>query len=284
VIVEISNWLGSAAKRRALVLLLSLVILGALLPATPAESAPLPNRMSAIGDSMTRATNVCCWYGDHPGSCWSTGGTGWDGVRSHYERIRAVNPLISGNNHNVARSGARMAEAPAQAARAVEQHADYVTILMGANDACTSSVSTMTSVEDFRAQFASAMQTLQSGVPEARIFVSSIPNVYRLWEIYKDSAVARYVWRTARICQSMLSSSNTEQDRQAVLARVQAFNDVLATVCGQYERCRFDDNAVFGYQFERSHVSKLDFFHPSLSGQQVLASITWSRSWWPASS
>jgi hypothetical protein len=82
----------------------------------------------------------------------------------------------------------------------------------------------------------------------------------------------------------MLSSSNTEQDRQAVLARVQAFNDVLATVCGQYERCRFDDNAVFGYQFERSHVSKLDFFHPSLSGQQVLASITWSRSWWPASS
>jgi lysophospholipase L1-like esterase len=279
--VEASDWL--IAKWRALVAVLCLVILGSLLPATPAEAVPLPNRMSAIGDSITRATNVCCWYGDHPGSSWSTGGTTLDGVRSHYERIRAINPLIRGNNHNVARAGARMAEAPAQAARAVEQRAEYVTVLMGANDACTSSPSTMTSVEDFRAQFASAMQTLQSGLPEARIFVSSIPNVYRLWEIYKDSSVARFVWRTAKICQSMLSSSNTEQDRQTVLARVQAFNGVLATVCGQYEHCRFDDNAVFAYQFERSHVSKLDFFHPSLSGQQVLASITWSESWWSAS-
>jgi lysophospholipase L1-like esterase len=156
-----------------------------------------------------------------------------------------------------------------------------VTIIMGANDACTSSPSTMTSVEDFEAQFASAIQTLRSQLPEARIFVASIPNVYRLWEVYRDSAVARYVWRTATICQSMLSESNTEQDRQAVLARLRLFNDVLATVCGDYSRCRFDDYEVFNYRFERKHVSRLDFFHPSLEGQQVLAAITWSKSWWP---
>jgi lysophospholipase L1-like esterase len=125
-----------------------------------------------------------------------------------------------------------MAQAASQAAGAVEHQADYVTILMGANDACTSSTETMTPVEDFRAQFAAAIEILRSELPEARVFVGSIPNIYRLWQIYKDSSVARFVWRTARICQSTLASSNTEVDRQAVLARVRHFNDALARSVG----------------------------------------------------
>jgi hypothetical protein len=27
-------------------------------------------------------------------------------------------------------------------------------------------------------------------------------------------------------------------------------------------------------------VSKLDYFHPSLSGQAALASLSWQHSWW----
>jgi lysophospholipase L1-like esterase len=269
-------------KPEAFVPMVLLVVLGLLLPASPAEAAQLPDRMTAIGDSISQATDVCCWYGDHPGSSWSTGGRFWDGVRSHYERLLEINPDINRNNHNASRAGARMAEAPAQAAGAVQHQADYVTILMGANDACTSSSSTMTPVEDFQAQFNATIQTLQSELPEARIFVASIPNVYHLWQIYKDSSIARFVWKTARICQSMLAASNTEEDRQAVLTRIREFNDVLAAACGLYPRCRFDDYAVFNYPFERKHVSKLDFFHPSLSGQSVLASITWAKSWWSA--
>src|SRR5918996_861899 len=269
-------------RPESIALLVVLVVLGLLLPTNPSEAKPLPDRMSVIGDSISQATNTCCWYGNHPGSSWSTGGRSWDGVRSHYERIRGVNPQIRGNNHNASRAGARMVHAAAQAAGAVEQGAEYVTILMGANDACTSSPSTMTSVEDFRAQLDAAMQTLQTGVPHAHVFISSIPNVYHLWEIYRGSSIARFVWKSARICQSMLAATNTEEDRQAVLERVRQFNDVLAEVCGLHSRCRFDNYEVFNYRFERKHVSKLDFFHPSLSGQQVLASITWAQSWWPA--
>jgi hypothetical protein len=124
---------------------------------------------------------------------------------------------------------------------------------------------------------------LASGLPAgSHVFVSSIPNVYRLWQLFHTNPAARFIWSAAQICQSMLSPSNTEQDRQAVLAREQAFNQVLAEVCNQYAFCRFDDYAVFNYQFTASQVSKLDYFHPSLSGQAVLASITWQRSWWPA--
>jgi lysophospholipase L1-like esterase len=263
---------------------LLLGFVAAVLTAAPAASAApsLPDSIAGIGDSITRAADVCCWYGDHPAQSWSTGGGAFDGIRSHYERIRALNPNIAGHNFNDARSGARMSHAQAQAQTAVTQQARYVTVLMGANDVCTSSPSTMTSVSDFQAQFAATMNVLAAELPPgSHVFVSSIPNVYRLWQLFRDNLVSQLVWSVAQICQSMLSPTNTEQDRQFVLAREQAFNQVLEDVCSQYAICRFDDYAAFNYQFSASQVSKLDYFHPSLAGQAALASLTWQRSWWP---
>lgn len=271
----------SAMRIRALILGLALALL--VQPGAAVAAPPPPTSMAAIGDSITRATDVCCWYGDHPPQSWSTGAGLFDGIQSHYERLRAMNPAISGRNFNDARAGARMRDAEGQAQVAVLQGAGYVTILMGANDVCTRSIGTMTSVEDFRAQFTAAMNVLAAGLPPgSHIFVSSIPNVYRLWALFRSDPAAQFVWSVAQICQSMLSPANSEQDRQTVLAREQAFNQVLAEVCAQYVMCRFDDLAVFNYPFSRAHVSRLDYFHPNLSGQAVLASVTWARSWWAA--
>ena len=65
------------------------------------------------------------------------------------------------------------------------QQAGYVTILMGANDVCTSSATSMTSVDDFRAQFSATMAVLASGLPAgAHVFVSSIPNIHMLWQLF----------------------------------------------------------------------------------------------------
>jgi lysophospholipase L1-like esterase len=251
--------------------------------AASAESGTpkLPNSIAAIGDSMTQAADVCCWYGDHPANSWSTGNAGWDGISSHYERIRAVNPSISGRNYNDSVSGARMSDATTQAARAVAQAADYVTILMGANDLCASSLESMTSVEAFRSQFQQTLATLDSGLPRrSHIFVSSIPDVYQLWDIYHTSSTAQLVWDVADICQSLLSPNRTDEQRNQVRERNVAFNTVLQEECGKYSRCKFDGNAVFGYQFSRGDVSTLDYFHPSLSGQGRLAGLTWTQSWW----
>jgi lysophospholipase L1-like esterase len=261
------------------------IIAAAVLAFAPTAGAapPLPNSIAGIGDSITRAFDVCCWYGDHPAQSWSTGGGLFDGISSHYERILGSNAGIFGHNYNDARTGARMRDAQGQAQTAVSQGAQYVTILMGANDACTSSPGTMTSVADFRTQFAATMSTLSAGLPAgSHVFVASVPNIYRLWQLFRGDATAQLVWWGAQICQSMLSLSNTEADRQAVLARVEAFNGVLADVCGQYAFCRFDGDAVFNYSFSAGQVSKLDYFHPSLSGQAALASITWQHSWWGA--
>ncbi len=61
-----------------------------------------------------------------------------------------------------------MAELDGQAATTVSQGAEYVTILMGANDACASSEAAMTPVAEFRAQFERAMTRLSTGCPPPR--------------------------------------------------------------------------------------------------------------------
>ncbi len=66
-----------------------------------------------------------------------------------------------------------------------------------------------------------------------------------------------------------------------MLSQVEADNAVLGQVCGQYANCRWDGGATFDYQFSPSDVSTLDYFHPSQSGQAVLAGLTWASSWWP---
>jgi lysophospholipase L1-like esterase len=267
-------------------MLVSLFVAVSLVVPTTAANAegnppPPPKSMAAIGDSITTAYDACCWYGNHPANSWSTGGASWDAVRSHYERLQTLNPDIAGRNYNNAVAGARMSAGPTQAQKAVVQRAQYVTILLGANDVCTSSPMTMTSVESFRMQFDSTLAVLDQGLPRrARIFVSSIPDVYQLWDIYHTDSTAQWVWDTANICQSMLAPERTEAERLLVRERNIAYNDVLEQECAKYPSCRYDGDATFNFSFERSDVSRLDYFHPSLSGQADLAAVTWARSWW----
>lgn len=265
--------------------LLTLLVLVAGGPAAPAQAAapPLPNRIASLGDSITRGFNACGWYVDCPSRSWSTGSS--TSVNSHYLRVLASNPAIYGHNSNDARSGATMGSLATQAATAVTQAPGYVTILMGANDACTSSESTMTPVATYESEFRQAMQTLSAGLPHTLVFVASVPNVKRLWYIGKDSWAARTAWSTYDICQSLLarplSTLQADVDRRArVRQRVIDYNTALATVCAEYATCRFDQNAVFDYKFTLSQVSTWDYFHPNTSGQAALASVTWKQSFW----
>ena len=238
--------------------------------------------MAAIGDSISVAFDDCCSYGPHPQDSWSTGG-GYptNGVYSHYQQILAINPSISGHAYNDAVSGAKVADTESQAHAAVAQQAQYVTILVGANDVCTGSISSMTSTLNFQSAFQSTMSTLESGLPPgAHIFVSSIPNIYGLWSTLHGNPTAQTVWSLG-ICQSMLSASNTEAQRQQVLTQEEADNAVLSQVCGQYANCKWDRYATFDANFTPNDVSTIDYFHPSQTGQGTLAALTWNASWWP---
>ncbi|MGY0233111.1 SGNH/GDSL hydrolase family protein [Longispora urticae] len=252
--------------------------------ATPALAVaappPPPSSMASLGDSITRGFNACGWYSDCTEKSWATGTDGT--VNSQYLRIRAVNPAINGKNYNDAVSGAASADLPGQAATAVSQGAGYVTILMGANDACASTEAGMTSVATYRANLDAALAKIKSGLPTSYVYAVSVPDIKRLWQVGKDNGTARFFWSVGGICQSMLANptSTAAADvarRDRVRQRVVDYNAQLAQACTAYgSLCKFDGNAVFNYPFQISQVSGWDYFHPNAEGQRVLAQVTYA--------
>jgi len=243
-----------------------------------------PRSIASTGDSITRAYNTGWFpYTDNPGASWSTGSD--SRVGSHYSRLLALQPLMSGHAYNDAKSGAKMTDLAGQMTTVASQHVDYVTVLMGGNDVCTSSESTMTSVTNFLTQFTSAMDSITTSSPSTFVYVASIPNVYQLWSVLHTSSSARSVWALFSVCQSMLknpsSTAQADVDRRArVLQRDIDFNTQLQQVCAVYVQCRFDNDAVFNTAFVASDITTRDYFHPSISGQAKLASVTWSAGYW----
>jgi lysophospholipase L1-like esterase len=246
-------------------------------PAGPAQAAvDRPARMASLGDSITRGFNACGWFFDCTSRSWSTGSD--SAVNSHYRRLAAVRSLTA---YNDGKTGAKANALAGQASSAVSQGAKYATVLIGANDACTSSASTMTSVDAFRTSIRSGLQTLANG-GVSTVFIASVPNIYQLWQVGRGSSSARFAWSSYGICQSMLKNPTSTQqadvDRRAqVRQRVVDYNTVLAQECAVITGCVFDGNAVFGYQFSLSQISTWDYFHPNTSGQAALASVTWSK-------
>ncbi len=239
-----------------------------------------PSSIASTGDSITRAFNTCSFpFVDCPQNSWSTGTSST--VNSHYRRILAANPAISGRNYNDAKTGARMNGLLAQVQAAVSQRAEYVTVLMGANDVCTSSESTMTPVDTLRSQLRSALATLSAGLPNSRVYVVSIPDVYHLWEILHTNWSAVLTWTFGGICQSLLAnpmSTSSADNARRLRVRQRSIDDnaAIAGVCAEFIHCRFDGGAAFALQFTRSDVSTRDYFHPSVSGQTKAASVTWA--------
>src|SRR5512138_1904146 len=170
--------------------LIIIVLMLVLSSVQPASAATYPNSITALGDSITTAYDSTV-LGNNFVNSWSTGTNPL--VNSMYLRIFALNLNIQGHATNLAVSGTKMVDLKGQASQ-VGRRVEYVTILMGANDVCTSSVATMTAVSTFRSQFSAAMQALNKRAPKAKVYVLSIPDIYNLWYILKDNGSARSTW------------------------------------------------------------------------------------------
>nr|WP_237535884.1 SGNH/GDSL hydrolase family protein [Streptomyces sp. SID3343] len=241
--------------------------------ATSSAAPSRPRSMAALGDSITRGFDTCSPLQDCPDKSWATGTS--SEVNSHATRLG----LPANAAFNNAKTGARMVDLPAQARTAVGERVDYVTILMGANDACRPSEREMTSPATFESQFREALGVLRTGLPNARVLVVSLPDVGRMWETGEDEFFARAVWSTADICQSMLEDPQSTKPadldrRQRVRDRVVAYNAKLREVCATWQHCRYDGGAVNAQRFGKNDLSHWDWFHPSVAGQRALADVT----------
>lgn len=280
----------SVRARRALATLTAgaVIVSATLFSTSAAHAAPLPpdnvRVMAALGDSITQASMTCGSLVNCPANSWATGTS--TTVNSHLLRLRATAAPDNLVGYNDAVAGSLSSALNAQAQKAVTQRAQYVTIEIGANDACTRTVGAMTPTATFRTNVQAALATLAASPDAPQIFVASIPSLQRLYDINKSSFSARFTWSVLGICQSMLANPTSTsavdvQRRAAVQQRVNEYNQALAESCGAYPgTCRYDGGAVATYAFVRSDISTRDYFHPSVSGQATLASITWAKTQW----
>ncbi|MGY0062148.1 SGNH/GDSL hydrolase family protein [Streptomyces sp. LZ34] len=235
-----------------------------------------PDSIASLGDSITRGFDACSVLSDCPEVSWSTGTE----VNSLARRLLPAASRSSTRSWNYAKTGAVVADLSGQVQSAVTRKPQLVTILIGANDACRTSVDDMTSTADFRTDFSAAFKTLRDDLPKTQVYVASVPDLKRLWSEGRKNVLGRQIWKLG-ICPSMLKDSDAtdpaaEDRRRRVEDRVDEYNAALKSVCAQDTLCRYDD-AVHNYQFSTDELSKWDWFHPSKEGQQQLAEMAYRR-------
>ncbi|MEU1971213.1 SGNH/GDSL hydrolase family protein [Microbacterium sp. NPDC019599] len=249
-----------------------------------ANAAPAPPAvMAGLGDSMTQAIMTCSSLTTCASNSWSTGTS--TTVVSHASRLRAAYPGQPLTVHTNAATSANSSGLLAQAQKAVTQNAGYVTIEIGANDACTRTVSAMTSTGTFETNIRTSLQTLTANGAQRQIFIASVPNLMLMYEVNKGSASARLTWALLGLCQSLLASPTSTRSadvarRAAVQQRVIDYNAILQRVCAEFATCRYDQGALYSFAFTKAHISTRDYFHPSVTGQAAIAAVTWPKTQW----
>lgn len=238
-----------------------------------------PASMIALGDSITAGLGSCLAYVACTRNSWSTGTN--SAIQSHYQRILEKNGKIEGNAGNVAEPGAEADALEGQARLAIDRKPQYVTVLIGANDACARRVQDMTSAATFRKEIDQGLARLKKGLPKARVLVVSIPDLYRLWQVGRESDKAVEVWSRGGVCPSMLAAPTStaradQQRRERVRDRIDAYNTQLRQACKAYgSRCRWDGGAAHRVRFDLEMVNQFDYFHPNAEGQKKLADVVW---------
>ncbi len=235
-------------------------------------SAPDPAKrtvvLAALGDSITTAAGTCGIYFRCLDHSWATGTQ----VYSVFQRLRAARPDVNVQPVNLAEPGAGVGYLYTEVLAAVAAKADYVTILIGANDACQWP---MISAREFREYLDGALDALREGRPRARVEILSIPDVAQLWKIAHGHPLALLIWQLRECPSLMVNATSTKAGdvhrRRSFAKRITAYNRELKKACKNYgRRCHWDGGRTHRVKFTLEMVG-VDYFHPSIRGQQELA-------------
>ncbi len=193
------------------------------------------------------------------------------------------------------------------AAATTENSAGMITVYLGNNDACADTISEMTSAADFEANYRAGLDIL-AGAEEtgnARIHISAIPSLYWLWESLRNDTQCHIVWQFVP-CHNLLDNPVNDcgtgdsyldpdtihtDDGPNCVRRKQfhamirdVYNPILHDVLQEYvddQRLPFGYfSNVFGFRFQAEDINKGDCFHPSITGQALLADREWRASPW----
>jgi lysophospholipase L1-like esterase len=261
-----------------------------------ASSAPaaitLPERLGAVGDSLTAGFGAGGAAADSLRYSFSTGGDlraerlGY----SHLTRLQSMSSSIFGVN--VAKSGAKLASLvepttdsggnPIPSDNQVvllPNDVDYVTVTVGSSDVCQGASPTGTG--SFKRNAAELLSQLRSRLGRANVLILAMPNWHGIWNEFKGNANVSARWAASGVCTRLFGAGATNASRDEVDNFTRAYNEILANACSVANtnrfRCTFAFR-VFTMNWKEADLSTWDGFHPSAKGQAKMSRAAWSSS------
>jgi len=236
--------------------------------------------VTAIGDSITRAYNTDGFFKDAPWVSWSTGERIIGGFESHLQKIAKRFPDRTMVTHNFAVTGARVADLKDQITKSGKDRPDYVTLMIGANDVCSWSEDHHAALDNFKSTLKGHLESITRSSPDVRIMMVPIPDMYRLYTLFRNRGSCLQVWDFTGICKNLLHSSRTGAQRASFRQRWVDANTALEEVAGDFPQHVIFPKEVKDYEYKATDVSSNDCFHPSIQGQNILSDLTWANGWY----
>lgn len=256
-------------------------------PVRPAVRLPDPRSYSALGDSITTGYDSDGSFdlsteGPQPWFAYALGNYSGNGAYpptlSIYQRLLRLYPNTSTEKltaHLEAVPGDRASDIIWQSVRAVQNQSGFVTILIGGNDVCDGSGTTYTPtpVWNFSASINHSLQILTNGLGRGVVIgLGDVVNVTHLWTLFGGNEQAQLVWENT--CPALLTTSG----RALMQYMIPQYNHIEQLTVQRYDAMGYDVSLfdIENYSFSVDDVNHLDFFHPSPSGHNNLASQWWS--------
>lgn len=240
-------------------------------------AAPEVSTLGILGDSISLGVNACESQGQCAKVSWSGGDEPTVGsIATRLAAASGTAPSVV----NAAKDGGDVEDALGLVDEVLAADPQLVTVLLGGNDACAPSLDEMTPAADFEAQLSRLFARLSAEAPDAAILALSVPDLHQLWEIGRGDARAVQTWNSSPSCTNLLGSADDDSAeatarRDVVAARVLEYNAAIERVCAATDGCISDGGAVYDYAFTAEEISAIDYFHPSIAGQRVIAGIAW---------
>ena len=240
--------------------------------ATPAY----PNSIAVIGHSFATGEGVSGPRAFRIRNSWITGDL--PAVKSLYSRILARNPAIRGNKFNLALGGADVASMLLQARKAVtiKPAPELVVVVSMDNDITCDT----TSHRPFQVAFARVLEVLATGLPEARIFVTSqfgsVPTYIKALTLKQRVNQRTRISPASGPCAFLDARGAPIPKGVAYLeAVIHRYEAAVATACKSVATCR-DDGGAFGRIVERPEYISWDVIHLAAPGQAKSAAVAWA--------
>ncbi|QHC63088.1 hypothetical protein GSU69_10610 [Rathayibacter festucae] len=282
--------------RRIVAVAAALLLLAtAAVPVAAAEPATVT--VLALGDSLSQGRASCTTKADCPVNSWSTGSAA--AVRSIATRLQETAPSSTVRTANYSKSGSRIRAVAAMVTTAAAEGAapDVVTLMIGGNDLCHGDLYpaadgyTMTTAAAFSASASSLLHQIGRTWPTATILLGSVPDVASEWAGLRGGP-AEPVWVLSKLCRTtrgvtdtggVLTGAAQTASVAAAAQRTVQYDDALASACAAVgPRCVWDGGAFTATPLTPDIVSTLDWFHPNVRGQALIADVLWGPERVPA--